>query len=372
MINLKKNFKRKSFVLLLVLLLVTLTACNSSSSNSVDESGEKKEVIKLRIGSAHTLEGATWIRTIDDFFIPEVDKALESTKYKIEWTRAYGGTIAKLGEELEAIQESLLDIGFIVSPFEPTKLPLTNIGYNTPFSSPDPKLIAEVANDLVDKYPEFNKEYDNANQKLLGLGFTESYHIITDFPIEKVEDLNGKKIGAAGPNLEWIKPVGATPVQGGLTETYQNIQTGVYNGYVMYTGSTVGYRLHEVAKYFTQVGFGSVIVGGLSVNKDKFTSLPKEVQDVLVEVGKKYSFNMAEELSKETDKNLEQIKSEGGIITTLPESERLKWIEKLPNIPNNYAKRLNDEGMPGSKIMKDYIQGQIEKGYKFPKTYKID
>jgi TRAP-type C4-dicarboxylate transport system substrate-binding protein len=365
----KKNIK-KSLIIFASLLLVLLTACNSTSSG--DSSDGEKKTIKLRIGAGHTLEGATWIRTIDEFFIPEVDKALESTDYKIEWTRAYGGTVAKLGEELEAIAENLLDIGFIVSPFEPTNLPITNIGYNTPFASPDPKVIADVANGLLEKYPEFHKEYEKHNQKLLGLGFTESYHLVTDFPIEKIEDVQGKKIGAAGANLEWIKPVGAVPVQGGLTETYQNIQSGVYNGYIMYTGSTVGYRLHEVAKYFTQVGFGSVIVGGLSVNADTYESLPKEVQEILVDVGNKYSFEMAEELSTETDSNLEKMKSEGAVVTTLPEEEKLKWLEKLPNVPNNYAKRLNDEGLPGTEIMTDYIQGQIDKGYKFPKAYKID
>ncbi|MEH7380338.1 C4-dicarboxylate TRAP transporter substrate-binding protein [Bacillus sp. JJ1533] len=363
------KFIRKGFVILLSIMLGLLAACSSPGSNS---SSDGKEVIKLRIGSGHTVEGATWIRTIDNYFIPEVDKALESTNYKIEWTKAFGGTVAKLGEEIEAIGEGLLDIGFIVSPFEPSKLPITNIGYNTPFSSPDPGVIAEVAYDLVEKYPEFEKEYEKENQKLLGLGFTESYEIITDFPFETVEDLTGKKIGGAGANLEWIKPVGAVPVQGGLTETYQNIQTGVYNGYIMYTGSTIGYRLYEVAKYFTQVGFGSVIVGGLSVNADTFEGLPKEVQDVLVDVGKKYSFNMAEELSKETSKNLDQIESEGGVVTTLSDAEKLKWLEVLPNIPNDYAKRMNDEGLPGSDIMKDYIQGQMDHGHNFPKPYTID
>ncbi|MHC4362931.1 MAG: C4-dicarboxylate TRAP transporter substrate-binding protein, partial [Planctomycetota bacterium] len=50
----------------------------------------------------------------------------------------YGGTIAKLGGVLEAIEAGVLDMGLVAYPFEPAKLFLHNFSYHVPFGTPDP------------------------------------------------------------------------------------------------------------------------------------------------------------------------------------------------------------------------------------------
>ncbi len=365
-----------AFFLCLGIVSLSLLGCGSKETTGESSNGEataaEKETITIRIGAGHTPEGTTWVRMVKNYFIPEVDKALENTNYKIEWVEAYGGQVAKLGEELNAVENNLLDIGFVNNPFDPVRLKISNIGYHTPFSSSDPTVIATVAEGLLEKYPEFKGEYDKANQKLLGLGFTESYDLITNFPVTSVEDLKGRKIGAAGPNLAWIKPLGAVPVQAGLSDVYQGLQSGMIDGYVTFSFSALGYKFYEQAKYFTRVGLGSVIVGGLTINNDKWNTLPKEVQDVIEEVGGSYTMAIAEELKKETEANLQKMQELGATVSSLSESEKAVWIDTLPNMPNEYAQKLNAENLPGSEMLKDYIQGQIDAGYKFPKEYTID
>ena len=41
------------------------------------------------------------------------------------------------------------------------------------------------------------------------------------------------------------------------------------------------FKVHEVAKYHTLVGFGSFVTGFLTINLDTWNSLPKEVQEYL-------------------------------------------------------------------------------------------
>ncbi len=52
-----------------------------------------------------------WVTLTRDFFIPEVDRRLADAgnKDKIVWDQAYGGTMAKLGGVLEAIEEGIVD-----------------------------------------------------------------------------------------------------------------------------------------------------------------------------------------------------------------------------------------------------------------------
>jgi hypothetical protein len=56
-----------------------------------------------------------WVTLCRDYFIPEVNKRLQEAggKDKIIWNQAYGGTIAKIGGALEAIEEGIADMGFV-------------------------------------------------------------------------------------------------------------------------------------------------------------------------------------------------------------------------------------------------------------------
>jgi TRAP-type C4-dicarboxylate transport system substrate-binding protein len=249
---------------------------------------------------------------------------------------------------------------------------ISNIGYNTPFGTTDPEIMAEVLVELFEKYPEFAQEFTKKGQKLLAFGASDSYEIVTKFPINSVEDLKGRKIGGAGSNLGWIEPTGAIPVQAGLAEVYQSIQTGVFEGYIMYTRGTLGYRLHEVAPYFTEVGFGSILVSVLTINENTYNKLPAEVQKVIDEVGKELTYEIAKASKADREANLEKMIAEGAIHTVLPEAERAKWAAMLPNQPNEYAKKLNAAGLPGSEILRDYLKLLADKAGALPRTYDIE
>ena len=49
-----------------------------------------------------------WVTLCRDYFIPEVNKRVEKLGHKIEWNQAYGGTVAKIGGALEAIEEGVI------------------------------------------------------------------------------------------------------------------------------------------------------------------------------------------------------------------------------------------------------------------------
>ena len=74
-----------------------------------------------------------WVTLARDYFIPEVDKRLLEAggKHNIVWNQAYGGTIAKIGGVLEAIEENIVDMGFVGTIFEASKMPLHNVSYMT-------------------------------------------------------------------------------------------------------------------------------------------------------------------------------------------------------------------------------------------------
>ena len=54
-----------------------------------------------------------WVKHAIKTFIPTVNKALEGSGHKITWSEQYGGSLAKVGDELEAVEEGLAEIGLV-------------------------------------------------------------------------------------------------------------------------------------------------------------------------------------------------------------------------------------------------------------------
>jgi TRAP-type C4-dicarboxylate transport system substrate-binding protein len=149
------------------------------------------ETFRLTIGAGHPVDASTWITSMRDYMQVEIKKRVEATTpHKIEWVEAYGGSVAKLGEVLEAIESGLLDIGDVHIPFEPAKLMAHNFSYFIPFGTPDILVASKAAKKVYDDYPQLKdileKKY---NQVFLGLGGVSCYNLVTTFPWEKVEQL---------------------------------------------------------------------------------------------------------------------------------------------------------------------------------------
>ncbi|MEJ2096957.1 MAG: hypothetical protein P8Y38_07420, partial [Deltaproteobacteria bacterium] len=94
-----------------------------------------------------------WVTLCRDYFIPEVDKRLQAAggKDKIEWNQAYGGTVAKIGGALEAIEEGIADMGFVGTIFEAPKMPLHNVTYKTPFGTDNIFYVVDIMHALQSK-----------------------------------------------------------------------------------------------------------------------------------------------------------------------------------------------------------------------------
>ena len=240
----------------------------------------RAETFRLVIGAGHPVDASVWITSMRDYFQVEVKKQVEAkTPHKIEWVEAYGGSIAKLGEVLEAVESGLMDIGDLHVPFEPAKLMAHNFPYFIPFGTPDPVMASKAARKVYDETPQLREILEKKyNQVYLATGAVGNYNLVTTFPWEKVEQLKGRKIAAAGPNIPWVQAIGAVPVQSNLNEAYTSLQTGVYQGWVMFPDAMISFKLHEVAKYYTFTDFGAIPNVLITINKNTWNKLPKEVQ----------------------------------------------------------------------------------------------
>jgi C4-dicarboxylate-binding protein DctP len=349
-----------------------LLAAAFAASTSLATIDTRAEDIRLRIASGHP-PANTYVNLMQSFFVPEVTKRVAArTKHKVEFVEGYGGSIVKVADTLEGVQSGIIDIGGFCFCFEPSNLPLHAFQVMLPFGTMDPVKSVTLARRVYDQVPYMSKVFeDRFNQRLIALIADNGYNLGTSFDWNTVADLKGRKLAGAGLNLKWLEYAGATPVQSSLPEAYTSMQTGVYQGWIMFPSGYVNFKLYEVGKYYTEIGFGAITWHGLTVNRARFAKLPKEVQDIILEVGREYEARTGKVNLEAYPNQLEQLKKAGATVKQLPDSVRVDWANSLKNWPQEKATELDKAGLPGSQVLKLALDEAEKLGHKWPVRYPV-
>jgi len=347
-------------------------ACAVAAALSATVSAQAQETIRLRIASGHPPVN-TYVNLMQNFFVPEVTKRVAAkTKYKVQFVEGYGGAMVKVADTLEGVQSGIIDIGGFCFCFEPSNLPLHAFQVMLPFGTMDPVTSLRVAQAVYKKVPYMSEVFQKKfRQRLLALIADNGYNLGTNFEWNNVSELKGQKLAGAGLNLKWLEFAGAVPVQGSLVEAYTGMQTGVYNGWIMFPSGWINFKLYEVGKYYTEIGFGAITWHGLTINSARWAKLPKEVQAVILEVAKEYEEMTGTVNKANYPKQIAELKAKNSVVRTLPASVRQDWANSLAKWPAQMAKDLNATGLPATLVVETALKAAEDNGYKWPVRYTI-
>ena len=242
---------------------------------------------KLKIGAGHPPAGL-WVATLRDVFIPRVtERVAKETSHKIEWTEAFGGSVCKLGECLEAVEFGLLDIGDVHVPTEPAKMLAHNFMFFAPFGTPDPRVAAKAVREVYEITPALRKVLeDRYNQVFIAVGIVGNYGLVTNFKWNKVAELKGHKIAAIGPEpavaARHRRGRRAVDAQRGL---HLDADRRVRRLGHVHRRRSMSFKLNEVSKQYVDMDFGCIGTPLITMNKDALNDLPPEVQKIILEEG---------------------------------------------------------------------------------------
>ena len=321
-----------------------------------------QQVIKLTAVAGHP-PAFLWVKTFDEIFIPAVDKSLADAgnKYKIDWTKAWGGTLVKLGSESKGVADGIADVGLISTIFEAPKFPLQNVTYFTPFGTSDIALVASTIAEMQKSIPAMGDAWKKNGLEYLDGMALDTYHVVSKFPIKSVDDLAGKKINAPGPAANWVRGTGAVAVAGTLNTYYEDMKSGVSDGAVVFLTGAWAAKLQEVAPYITKVNFGAQYSGGIAVNKSRYDKLPPEVQKALKDAGRQWSAGYAKAQNAAVDVALQKMVEGGAKVSELSDAERKRWADALAPIGKTWSEEVKAKGLPADKVQAEYI-AEIKKG----------
>jgi TRAP-type transport system periplasmic protein len=214
---------------------------------------------------------------------PWVKKVEEATKGRVKIEVYPSQTLVKGPEMWKAVRSGIVDIGWCFHGYWPEMTPLADVISLPGLPMTTAEKSSEVLWRLYEKYPAIQKEFAEAPP--LALWTTTPYFLLTTKKqVKTLEDLKGLKIRVAGgPPTEQMKALGAVPTLIPMPDNYQALDKGVIDGMGSVWEAMNGFRLYEVAKYYTMVPLASAYFS-LCTNKQKWTSLPNDVRDAIMSV----------------------------------------------------------------------------------------
>jgi TRAP-type C4-dicarboxylate transport system substrate-binding protein len=334
----------------------------------IASTAQAQQQIDLTVAAGQPLRAMRPLQMVSEFYIPEVERRIKAANLniKINWKEAYAGSLLKPTFVLKGVQDGIADIGFEPTIFHPDKLPLEQISFVTPFVTSDVVLVGKAIDKLHAVMPEFKAQYDKFGVIRLGGSSYDSYELFSTFPVQKFDDVKGKKIATAGAALQWLRGTGATPVQSNMTLYYNNSKTGVIDGFIIFPSSIPGMKFPEAAPYVTKVGFGAQYAAALIINKSAHDKLPPALQKILRESAEAWTAaadKVQFDLGNQAFDTVPQAFS-GAKNFTFTRPEQDKWAKAMPNIAKEWAERSDKEGLPGSKALALYMDEMRKAGAK--------
>lgn len=331
--------------------------------------GQEKQRLTVTAGHPITLN---WVRCLDEVLLPEFARGLAALPkpVQVEWNKAYGGTVAKLGAESDALGSGVSDLGVVATIFEAGKFPLQQVSMQVPFTTNDLGIVNRAVDHAVSRTEPMAAAWKRARCKPLCHVAVDGYQLMTTFPVRSVADLDGKKILAPGPIANWVKGTGAIAVSGNLNTYYNDLQTGLASGVIVSMSPAWPVKLHEVAPHITMVNFGAQYTGSIAISEATLRRLPAGAAEAAAKAGQAYAADFAKTQAALARSAVENMVKAGAKVAEFPEAERKRWAGMLPDLPGQWAQGLEAKGLPAKGVVTAFLEGLDRQGVTLPRNWR--
>lgn len=346
-----KMKKQYLYFMLVCAFVLLLTACSDSSSEDTNDSQETY-TLKLADFFPATHEAGSQITQ------GWADKVEEATDGAVEVEVYPGESLLDDDDIYEGVNNGVADVGHTAIGYNLGRFPLLGALSVGGISYKNSKVSSYVAQDIFDEYSPDEME-DTKVMFLYGLGPGD---IVTQNPVKDLSDLKGMEIRVSGEQVDTFDLLGATPVEMGMSDSYESLQKGVIQGIVTPVEALEGWKLAEQTESITEVDFVYNAVHYITMNRDVWESLPEDIQEDIEEVNREIFEDVASTLWDDINESaMEYTQEEFGHETIeLSDEEKEKWLERLEPLKEDYINKMDEEGLSGQEIM-DQIEELADK-----------
>lgn len=335
----------------LVLMVILLTGCSGQDRETTNNTmGESNEVYELKVQSPDPEVSATgqFLNTWAEYVERESDGRLNINVY-------HGQLLGSSEDTVDMILDGTCDIGWGLQSYFPDDFPVSEV-----FSLPMLGITTAVQGssamwEFYNTTDYMKEEYSDFHVLLLSTSGDSPISTV-DKKIEKVSDLEGMRIRAtAGPPSAFVTNLGANPVSIPIYVLYEFLERNFIDGFITDWHAIESYRFYEVVKYYLNEHV-EVTPYFMLMNKDKYNSLPEDLQKILDEASGSNVIPFTGVWDQYYTSMTEIVAYRGGEIYTLDETERAKLKEAADETANQWIDDMNKKGYDGQAIYEEAVE----------------
>mgnify|MGYP001247454673 CR=1 FL=1 len=177
-------------------------------------------------------------------------------------------------------------------------------------------------------------------------------------PVSTLADMKGLKLRRPTQVVgDLLTELGAEPVGMPAPNTYEAVQRGAIDGYMLPWESVESFRLEELTENHTVFGFYALAFIA-TMNKAKYDSLSPEAKAAVdANSGMKWAVTAGAGYDEAGAKVLERLRETSNVIE-LSDEERATWMEAAQTASDAYIASLDEQGLPGTETYAA-VQGYV-------------
>jgi TRAP-type transport system periplasmic protein len=284
---------------------------------------------------------------------PYLKRIEEATGNRVKFEVFWGQTLVKGPDIWNAVKTGLVDAGWCFHNYWPGMTELANAISLPGLPFKDVEHASAVMYQIYQEFPSIQAEFKDVHVLTT---WCDGHEVLLSRSkqVKTLEDMKGLKVRATGMNLtNLMTTLGAVPVTFPMPDAYLSLDRGVIDGMTAPWEAAVSFKLDEVAKYLVPVPW-TFFHFTYSMNKAKWNSLPKDIQDAITKVN---DLENARRLSRDWEATAKQefLKISKGKVEpiTMPEAEMKKLAEIAKPLREEWVKKMTAAGRPDAgKVLK--------------------
>ena len=255
---------------------------------------------------------------------------------------------------IRLINDGTVEFGEIYSGFVAGDFPIFNITNIWGLADSPEQYLDMVEAVKEDLYRIVTRE---SGGQVVFRNFYPSQYFYSKRPLNTLEDFQGMKTRVHSPVLgDLISALGADDQTMAFAEVYTALERGILDAGVTAASAGYGQRWYEVTDYLTGPFIGSFAQTFITVNGDSWAEIPEDLQQILLEEGRKHEERNLEAVYVWDEEAVGQNIEEGIIYTEFsPEMHRILKDAAINEVLPKWIERAGGPGSEAGQLYNDLI-----------------
>ncbi|MBE7638386.1 C4-dicarboxylate ABC transporter substrate-binding protein [Sneathiella sp. P13V-1] len=270
------------------------------------------------------------------------DELKDASMGVIEVTVHAGGSLGyKSVDHFDAVSDGAVEIADTPGGFLGGIDPLMTLS-SLPFlvkTVEEAKILKDIA------FPEYEKVFEKAGQKLLYASPWPASGIWAKMPVTSSEKLKGLKIRTYDPGgTKTFQKIGAAPIQLAWGDVAPQLATGGISAVLTSAEGGVAQKFVEHTAYFTEINY-ALPLNFVHMNKDVYDGLSEGLRKAVDMAAEKASQRNWAEVVGRTKRNYDLVKKDGGTVVTTEAAAVLGDLSEAgTDVMNEWLSKVGDRG----------------------------